>query len=593
MEMEKQEIFAEYPRPQLKRDSYFNLNGNWILNGNDILVPFPPESKAACYEGKIGKNLEYVKEFSLPEDFEKSLASTECKNRLILHFGAVDQVAYLSVDGNFVGSHTGGYLPFSFDITDYLSKNSLHEIRLDVKDSLNHKYPYGKQKKNRGGMWYTPVSGIWQSVWMEIVPEIYISKLKILPDMKGLNLFVETTNCQIPEENDVFDFAIKVKIQNNSEKIQEFISETTDIRIDLRTDENKDFDLWSPENPRLYDFTVELFTSKKDLEEGKNPVDCVKSYFGLREIAIKEVKGKNRICLNEKPIFLHGVLDQGYFTEGIFLPETEEGFSADIKKMQELGLNTLRKHIKIEPEAFYYQCDKLGMFVMQDMVNNGSYQFFRDTAFPTIFGDKGKIGKKKHILKKEPTSETEKIFISHSEEILEHLYNHPSVIYYTIFNEGWGQFKANYAYEYLKEVDSSRIFDTASGWFKGPESDVESDHIYFKTPSLEERAEKSTKPLVVSECGGYTLSVENHIWNPKGKYGYGGSNTIQGLTEKISTMYEKMIIPAIKHGLCGCVYTQLSDVEDEINGFYTYDREVCKVEKEKIQEISKKIFEEI
>ncbi len=578
--------FKEYPRPQLKRDSFFNLNGKWLLNGNEILVPFPPESKKSGYTEKVKSKLEYVKEFTLPQDFEKSLFDDNSKNRLILHFGAVDQIVSVCVDGFFVGTHTGGYLPFSFDVTDYLSANTIHEIRLQVKDTLSHKYPYGKQRKNRGGMWYTPVSGIWQTVWMEVVPEIYVSKMRIEPDMKGFDLFVEITNCQIPEEDD--DFAIKVKIQGKS-KNYEFTCQSTGLRIDLRTDEKmqNDFDLWSPENPALYDFTVELYASKGDLEQGKKPVDSVKSYFGLREISVKEINGVNRICLNEKPVFLHGVLDQGYFVDGIYLPESEDGFRSDIQNMQELGINTLRKHIKIEPDIFYYECDKAGMLIMQDMVNNGSYRFFRDTAFPTIFGDKGKIGKRKHLADKALKTKTEKFFLQHSEETLEHLFNHPCVVYYTIFNEGWGQFKANYVYNYLKDVDSSRIFDTASGWFKNPESDVESDHIYFKTPSLVERAKNSEKPLVVSECGGYTLKIENHIWNPKAKYGYGGSDTIEGLTDKIEDMYNKMIIPAIKHGLCGCVYTQLSDVEDEINGFYTYDRQICKVNKDRLKAISK------
>ena len=228
-----QNPFQEYPRPQLKRDSYFNLNGKWILNGEEILVPFPPESEASGFQGKIGSNFEYVKAFALPEEFKTALTSENTQNRLILHFGAVDQVATLSVDGSFVGSHHGGYLPFSFDITDYLSENNVHEIRLQVKDTLSHKYPYGKQRKNRGGMWYTPVSGIWQTVWMEIVPEIYVSKLKLLPSTKGFELFVETTNCQIPEENDVFDFCMKVKVFAKSGKVYEFNSDTTQLHAEL------------------------------------------------------------------------------------------------------------------------------------------------------------------------------------------------------------------------------------------------------------------------------------------------------------------------------------------------------------------------
>lgn len=587
--MNAEKFFTEYPRPQLKRKSYFNLNGKWILNGEEIIVPFPPQSKISGYKRKVGKHLEYVKKFVLPKDFEEALFSKENKNRIILHFGAVDQIAQLSVDGNFVGTHFGGYLPFSFDITDYLSKNLNHEIRMEVKDSLNHKYPYGKQKKKSGGMWYTPVSGIWQTVWMEVVPETYISKIKINPNMKGFELFVETTSCKVSSEEK--NYAIKVKVYSKGEKVYQFVGTDTYLKIELPiSDSPQEFSLWSVESPNLYDFSLELFSSEEEITMDKKPLDKIYSYFGLREISVKKTGKRPGIYLNEKPIFFHGVLDQGYFFDGIFLPKTEEGFRNDIKNMKELGINTLRKHIKIEPDIFYYECDKLGILVMQDMVNNGSYNFIRDTAFPTVFGDFGKRGKKRHNEKKEPKTQKEIIFVEHSKETIEHLFNHPCVVYYTIFNEGWGQFKANYVYEYLKSLDTTRIFDTASGWFKNPESDVESEHIYFKTPSVIEKANSSKKPLIISECGGYTLRVENHIWNPKKSYGYGACKSISELTEKIANMYEKMIIPAIKHGLCGCVYTQLSDVEEEINGFYTYDRKKCKVEKSKMQEIQKNIY---
>ena len=593
---EKSSVFTEYPRPQLRRESFFNLNGKWLANESEIIVPFPPESKASEYNGKLCVTYEYKKDFELPDDFVTALKNQNQKNRAILHFGAVDQKATVFVNDIFVGSHLGGYLPFSFDITDYLENYSeKQKITLVAEDNLNHFFPYGKQKKNRGGMWYTPVSGIWQTVWMEIVPEIYISKIKILPDTKGFNLFVETTdtteckNDELPlaksDAANKNDFYFRVLIKGKSGKTYTFDFSKTDFRIDLidsSLQTKDDFELWTCENPNLYDFSVSLFLSKEDLEK-QNAKDKIESYFGLREISILEIEGKNRICLNKKPVFLHGVLDQGYFVDGIYLPKSEEGFRKDIQNMKSLGINTLRKHIKIEPEIFYYECDKEGMLVMQDMVNNGSYNFIRDTAIPTVFSKKGL---RYHLKDKEPKSKLKQFFLEHSKQTIQHLHNHPCVVYYTIFNEGWGQFNANYAYKVLKQVDSSRIYDTASGWFKNPKSDVESDHIYFKTPSLIDRAKKCKKPLIISECGGYTLAVKNHLWNPKAKYGYGSCNSSQELTQKIVEMYQKMIIPAVKDGICGCVYTQLSDVEDEINGFFTYDREICKVEKEKIKEIA-------
>lgn len=575
--------FDTYPRPQLKRDSFVNLNGKWTLNKKSIIVPFPPESEASEYNGKLGKNFVYSKKFVLPKNFIK-----DSTDRIILHFGAVDQIAKVFIDDIFVGIHKGGYLPFSFDITDYLGETTEHSLKVLVKDTLSHTYPYGKQKKNRGGMWYTPVSGIWQTVWLEAVPEIYIHKIIIDTDMNGLDVFVETTNCQLPEKDDVYDFALKIKLRGESQKEYVFESDSTKIRIDLPIEE--DFLLWSPDNPKLYDFTVELYASSESIKNNQLPLDCVDSYFGLREVTIKNIQGNNFICLNDKPIFLHGVLDQGYYPEGIYLPYTEDGFEKDIVSMQALGFNTLRKHIKIEPEIFYYLCDKHGMLIMQDMVNNGSYNFLRDTALPTVFSKKGL---KKHNANVKAKNKKEQFFLQHCEETLEHLYNHPCVVYYTIFNEGWGQHKAQYYYDYLKALDSSRIFDTASGWFKGADSDVESDHIYFKTPSLEKRVAECTKPLIISECGGYTLEIPEHSWSLYGKYGYGGFSSSEELTKQVRMMYEKMILPCIKKGLCGCVYTQLSDVEDEINGFYTYDRKVCKVQKAAMKELAQRCYAEL
>ena len=540
---EKSSFFTEYPRPQLRRESFFNLNGKWLANESEIIVPFPPESPASEYNGKLCATYEYKKDFELPDDFVTALKNQNQKNRVILHFGAVDQKATVYVNDIFVGSHLGGYLPFSFDITDYLENYSeKQKITLVAEDNLNHFFPYGKQKKNRGGMWYTPVSGIWQTVWMEIVPEIYISKIKILPDTKGFNLFVETTdtteckNAELPfaksDAANKNDFYFRVLIKGKSGKTYTFDFSKTDFRIDL-IDSNlqtkDDFELWTCENPNLYDFSVSLFLSKEDLEN-QNVKDKIESYFGLREISILEIEGKNRICLNKKPVFLHGVLDQGYFVDGIYLPKSEEGFRKDIQNMKSLGINTLRKHIKIEPEIFYYECDKAGMLVMQDMVNNGSYNFIRDTAIPTVFSKKGL---RYHLKDKEPKSKLKQFFLEHSKQTIQHLHNHPCVVYYTIFNEGWGQFNANYAYKVLKQVDSSRVYDTASGWFKNPKSDVESDHIYFKTPSLIDRAKKCKKPLIISECGGYTLAVKNHLWNPKAKYGYGSCSYFLFANEKL------------------------------------------------------------
>ncbi|MCR5698990.1 MAG: hypothetical protein K6G52_05025, partial [Treponemataceae bacterium] len=334
-----------------------------------------------------------------------------------------------------------------------------------------------------------------------------------------------------------------------------------------------------------YDFSIELCSKQDD----NAVLDKIQSYFALRTFKAEVSKeGYPQLLLNDKPIFLNAVLDQGYFPEGIFLPESEDKWITDIKNLQNLGFNTLRKHIKIESEVFYYYCDKYGMLVMQDMVQNGKYSFLHDTALPTILGKSGKFkffSSSREKFQRE--MKTHRFFIEHTKKTIAHLYNHPSIVYWTIFNEGWGQFSTNSLYDLVSSLDSSRVIDSASGWFKGTsgipfKSDVASDHIYFKTPDLSKRVKKfvkKRKPLIVSECGGYTLAVQDHCSQQSIRYGYGNCKSSEELTEKILFLYEKMIKPHVNKGLSGCVYTQLSDVENEINGVYTYDRKICKLNK--------------
>ncbi len=541
-----------YPRPQLKRKEYLILSDNWMLDGQPIRVPFPPQSVLAEYEGKVGSQLIYETVFQIPKSFTK--------DRILLHFGAVDEVAEVWINDCFVGRHEGGYLPFCLDITEKVNRKSANGITVKVRDDLSGRYPYGKQRKKRGGMWYTPVSGIWQTVWLENVPKQYIENIALKPSRQSIMIQVE---------GQIDSFKAVVTLHNGEKLEQQF--ETREGVICLAEHvcadgSNYQPRLWTTEDPYLY--MMRIITESDEIE----------TYFALRTVEICKVGGVNRVCLNGKPVFLHGVLDQGYFSDGIYLPAEPEEYERDILRMKELGFNMLRKHIKVEPECFYYYCDKLGMLVLQDMVNNGKYSFLRDTVFPTL-------GKKRRSDNVRGQEERKHIFIQHMEQTIKHLFNHPCIVAYTIFNEGWGQFDSDKLYNLVKTLDETRLVDSTSGWYWQEKSDFDSEHIYFKIKDLEVRE----RPLLVSECGGYSRMIEGHRFNMKKSYGYGSADSEEGLTEKIMEMYQKMILPGIQKGVCGCVYTQLSDVEDEINGLYTYDRKVCKVNKNKLSQISEEI----
>ena len=543
--------WLSYPRPQLRRNSYISLNGEWTLDGQKIQVPFAPQSRLSEYKGTVGEHLTYIRKFAYAPDFHWVE-----NGRVILHFGAVDEVCEVYVNDTYVGKHEGGYLHFSFDITDALKVDARNILRVEVTDTLSRVYPYGKQCKKRGGMWYTPISGIWQSVWMEVVPEHYIKEIKLTPSM---------TDIEISVVGNVDGFKATVLDEGQVVAEQSFAENTGKIVIPNPI-------LWDTENPHLYDLKIEAGQDK------------VESYFALRTVEIKKKDGVNRICLNDKPIFMHGLLDQGYYEDGIYLPEDEEEFTKDILRMKELGFNMLRKHIKIEPEKFYYECDRLGMLVLQDMVNNGGYNYILDTVLPT-FGFK----KRNDCKGRYQDAECKKVFEWHMKDTLHDLYNHPCIIGYTIFNEGWGQFESDRMYDIAKSIDSTRFYDATSGWFAQKKNDLDSEHIYFRAEELHAKE----RPMFLSECGGFSYAVEGHMFNTEKSYGYGACKSSEELTDRIVDMYNVMVVPGIKGGVCGCVYTQVSDVEDEINGMYTYDRQVCKVNKEKMQALAARIYNEI
>ena len=427
-------MYDVYPRPLLRRKQWESLNGEWILNGRPVNVPYPPQSPLSGWNGEVPDQLVYEKE--VPIEYPGP------GYRVLLNFGAVDQRARVLINGKEAGYHEGGYLPFSMDITDLITDGK-NTVTVEAEDTLSRFYPYGKQTKKPGGMWYTPVSGIWQTVWTETVPEDHVTQIRTDADTETVRWKVSTSSGR----------GCRITVSDQEGPV--FSSDSPEGSIEVPFDRRR---LWSPEDPFLYDVKVTTPGG-----------DEVSSYLALRRITSEVRNEVPRVCLNGRPVFLNGVLDQGYFPEGLFLPGDAAAYRSDILRMKEMGFNTLRKHIKIEPEIFYYECDRLGMLVIQDMVNSGDYSFLRDTVLPTV-GIKKRNDSKKN-------GEREEFFLSHMKQTADHLHGHPCIIAYTVFNEGWGQFNSDEAYDILKDEEPERLIDTTSGWFAGSRSDFDSEHI--------------------------------------------------------------------------------------------------------------------
>jgi len=540
-----------HPRPQLQRDRWLCLNGRWELSRikkkkteslGVITVPFCPESllSGVSQAPAVGDTLVYSRSFSVPEDWAGS--------RILLHFGAVMRDCRVCVNGKELTSHDNGYLPFSIDITDTLREGE-NSLSVETVNDLDFRYPWGKQSRKRGGMWYTPCSGIWQTVWLEPVPEVYIRGVKITNGDNWAEIRAEGVESGYAELEG-----------------KEYPLEDGFVRIELAQPHS-----WTPEDPHLYYFTL---TSGSD---------SVRSYFALRTLTTESINGIPRLCLNGKPYFFNALLDQGYWSDGLYTPASPSLFGRDILAMKALGFNTLRKHIKIEPEQFYYDCDRLGMIVFQDMVNNGKYRYVRDTVLPTLHFQT----RKDENLNPDPRAR--EIFLASMDETVRLLSNHPCICLWTIFNEGWGQFCSDEAYTRLRAIDSTRFIDSTSGWFHQSLSDVDSLHIYFDKLHL---GEKRNLPQLLSEFGGYVWKEQEHSFNTEKTYGY---KKFDSRSEFVLELYElfKSLVPLAKDGLCGAVYTQLSDVEDETNGIFTFDREIIKLQSEDLGSIARELQEAV
>jgi len=565
-ELDRNKPLPEYPRPQLERDSYVNLNGIWeyAIYGKDeefrgyqgeIVVPFSPESLLSGVERQVKPSdyLYYRREFAIEKGF--------LKDKTLLHFGAVDSDCDVYLNEHYLGSHRGGFLPFSFDVTGTI-KEGTNVLTLRVSDPTDTGFASrGKQSLKRGGIWYTAQAGIWQTVWLESVPEVYIEKLYLTPDIDRGTISIKPILSKRPEK-------LRARILDGERLLAEADLEANrDNAIRL-----EEFKLWSPETPHLYD--LEICADK----------DRVKSYFGMRKFALgTDEKGCKRLFLNNKPYFNHGLLDQGYWPDGLLTPPADEAMINDIMTMKRLGFNMLRKHIKIEPLRWYYHCDRLGMLVWQDMPNGGEKYSFITTAVLPFLGISCPDGPKNYRKFGRLDPRGRESYYRELEAMVDLLYNTVSINVWVLFNEGWGQFDALKAAGFVRERDRTRLIDHASGWHDQGGGDLKSLHVYFvkvKLPSDKKRA------VVLSEFGGYSYKVAGHVWNENKSFGYRKFKDRESFVRGFQKLYREQVIPHIRRGLAAAVYTQLSDVEDEINGLLTYDREVLKLDAADLAEIN-------
>lgn len=587
--LDRDHVLEEYPRPLLMREDYQILNGWWDYAftidykqpqqyEGRILVPFSPETALSGVgrQLKPDEYLWYRRNFDLPGwDREKG------QNRILLHFGAVDQSCEVRINGHKVKRHTGGYLPFEVDISRY-AQESANELIVAVKDLSDTSYhSKGKQKLNAGGMFYTAQSGIWQTVWLEKVPETYIKEIKTVPDIEKKIIRIKVSSSYSTDKKNVDKLSrnlpIEIKIRkpglypdpvvkpsqiSTEDMLETAVQAVSDKWIEIPIES---ISLWNCETPYLYYFEVKLGD------------DRAISYFAMRKFSLETKVHEEfpRICLNGEVQFQNGVLDQGYWPESLYTPPSDAAMIFDIQEMKKTGFNMVRKHLKIEPQRWYYHCDRLGIVVWQDMVNGGSYykHWFvtydatllswlripmRD-VYPRLLSREAKAGRLE--------------FIREMKETIRLLGNHPSIAAWVIFNEGWGQFQTEDMTRIVRRLDPNRLIDQASGWFDQGGGDFSSLHNYFFKLFIRPERERAS---VLSEFGGYSYREPGHCAKEK-LYGYGICKNKKDLEKRFLERWSgvRNLIP---QGLSASIYTQWTDVEEEVNGVFTYDREVRKIE---------------
>lgn len=541
----------EQPRPQFARKGYTVLNGLWDYAirkqgeacadfDGKILVPFSPECAASGVERVLEPGEVLV--------YRRTLSLARVAPHILLHFDAVDDRCELFINGIRVGEHRGGYLPFTVDIAPFVHTGE-NEILLSVTDDTDAgDSPRGKQTLAPGKIWYTPQSGIWQTVWMEELPEVYIPSCRITPDIDK-----ETVSFEFPADG------VSVTVYDGNER---YFAIAEGGVATVRLPHAR---LWSPEEPNLYTVVFRL---------GE---DEVESYFGMRKFSVGTDKdGYRRLFLNNRPYFQNGVLDQGYFPESLLTPPSDEAMVADLQAVKDIGMNMVRKHIKTEPMRFYYHCDRMGVLVWQDIVSGG-----RDYAFPVIAAlpfvgiHLSDVGEAAYRRFRRANAEERAQFFSFAEDTVRHFYNVPCLALYTVFNEGWGQFDSRELTERLRAIDATRTYDETSGWHdqKSPETELKSLHVYYKKVKMPKNERRC---VVLSEFGGYSYQSEGHVFAPEKPFGYRIYKSEQELRAAIRELYDTEVLPLVPKGLSAAVYTQLSDVEEEINGILTYDRRVNK-----------------